>query len=311
MATKNKRSLEDGGRRERIKAAKAANAREANIAKHYFNAAPSIGNLARAAYHWYNSVPMLGGKNENGNIYTTGEPPAVGIKNFDKVLKVATLTGMMEKGLTKTKDAAKVAKAYANQAWSNFLATKNGDAYYRMSKSAETGKKAANEDFFISHTTPWEEFSGSGTDTKIGIEYLYEFPTKTFGKLEATSSKGIKTGKDVTEVGKNHLLYGNTASSKRGPVRIVNDKTAKALNIDSHIIGNVERPLKANGFYDTTPFYENIHQGNQTVIKGSKLNNAILNTDYNVYSNTPFGIQKRIHLGVKSPKIALSNLGYF
>lgn len=303
LGLKNKRELAD--------AAKKSNKRNAVIAKAYFNSTPNISNLAKAAYYWYNSVPMLGGKNENGNIYTTGEPPAVGIKNFDKVLKVATLTGMMERGLAKTKDAAKVAKAYANQAWSNFLATKNGDAYYRMSKSAETGKKAANEDFFISHTTPWEEFSGSGTDTKIGIDYLYEFPTKTFGKLEATSSKGIKTGKDITEIGKNHLLYGNTATGKREKVRVLSDKAAKALNMDSHIIGNVERPLKANGFYDTMPFYENINQGNQTVVKGSQLNNAILNTDYNVYSNTPFGIQKRIHLGVKSPKIALSNLGYF
>lgn len=298
-------------KRELAYAAKKSNKRNAAIAKAYFNSTPNISNLAKAAYYWYNSVPMLGGKNENGNIYTTGEPPAVGIKNFDKVLKVATLAGMMERGLAKTKDAAKVAKAYANQAWSNFLATKNGDAYYRMSKSAETGKRAADEEFFISHTTPWEEFSGSGTDTKIGISHLYEFPTKTFGKLEATNSKGIKTGKDVTEIGKNHLLYGNTATGKREKVRILSDKAAKSLNIDSHIIGNVERPLKANGFYDTTPFYENIHQGNQTVVKGGQLNNAILNTNYNVYSNTPFGIQKRIHLGVKSPKIGLSNLSYF
>lgn len=78
---KNKRSLEDGGRRERIKAAKAANAREANIAKQYFNAVPSIGNLARAAYHWYNSIPWLGGQNESGLILQTGEAPTPGMKN--------------------------------------------------------------------------------------------------------------------------------------------------------------------------------------------------------------------------------------
>lgn len=298
-----KRSLEDGGKRERANVAKAANARERNIAQQYLNAGPSIGNFARAAYHWYNGVPMLGGKNEDGNIYITGEPPIAGIKNFDKVLKVATLAGIMERGLAKTKNAAKVARAYANQAWSNFLTTKNGDAYYRMSKSAETGKRAADEEFFISHTTPWEEFSGRGTDTEIGVKHLYEFPTKTFGRLEATTDKGIKTGKDVTEVGKSHLLYGNTASGKRGPVRIVNDKTAKILDIDSHVIGNVERPLKSNGMYDKTPFYEDIYQGNQTVVKGSQLNDAVLNTDYKVYSQTPFGIQTRIHLGAKAPKL--------
>lgn len=291
--------------------AKRYNQRNAAIAKAYFNSTPNISNLAKAAYYWYNSVPMLGGKNEDGNIYTTGEPPAVGIENFDKIRKVSSIVNTIERGLSNPKNVHNVARAYANQNWSNFLATKNGDAYYRMSKAAETGKKASNEEFFISHTTPWEEFSGKGTDTKIGINYLYEFPTKTFGKLEATTSKGIKTGKDVTEIGKNHLLYGNTATGKRGKVRVLNDKDAKSLNMDSHIIGNIERPLKANGFYDTMPFYENIHQGNQTIVKGSQLNNAILNTEYNVYSNTPFGIQKRIHLGAKSPKIGLSNFKLF
>ena len=303
-----RRSLENAGKRERANAAKAANARERNIAKHYLNASPSIGNIARAVYHWYNSVPALGGQNENGNIMITGEPPAVGIKNFDKVIKVATLAGAMERGLSKVKNASKIVRDYANQAWSNFLATKNGDAYYRMSKTAETGKRAIDENFFISHTTPWEEFSGLGTDTNMGIKYLYEFPTKTFGKLEATTDKGFKTGKDVTEIGKNHLLYGNTASSKRGPVRIINDKTAKALNIDSHIIGNVERPLKPNGMYDKNPFYEDIYQGNQTTIKGSQLNDAVKNTDYKVYSKTPFGIQTIIHLGAKAPKLSVGGI---
>lgn len=301
--TKPKRHLDLRGKRERTNAAKAANQREAEIAKAYLNAGPSIGNLARAAYHWYNSVPTLGGQDESGNIIIKGEPPAVGIKNFGKVLKVATLAGEMERGLSKVKNASKVARAYTNQNWSNFLAAKNGDAYYRMSKTAETGKRAADENFFVSHTTPWEEFSGLGTDTEIGVNHLYEFPTKTFGRLEATTDKGLKTGKDVTEVGKSHLLYGNTASGKRGPVRIVNDNTAKVLDIDSHVIGNVERPLKANGMYDKTPFYEDIYQGNQTVVKGSQLNDAVKNTDYKVYSKTPFGIQTTIHLGVKPPKL--------
>lgn len=302
--TKPKRHLDLRGKQERADEAKSANAREKAIAEAYLNAGPNISNLANAAYHWYNSVPMLGGQDESGNIIITGEPPAVGIKNFDKVLKVATLAGAMERGLSKVKNASKVARAYANQAWSNFLATKNGDAYYRMSKTAETGKRAADENFFVSHTTPWEEFSGLGTDTEIGVKHLYEFPTKTFGRLEATTDKGLKTGKDVTEVGKNHLLYGNTASGKRGPVRIVNDETAKVLDIDSHVIGNVERPLKANGMYDKTPFYEDIYQGNQTVIKGSQLNDAVKNTDYKIYSKTPFGIQTTIHLGAKAPKLS-------
>ena len=55
-----RRSLESAGKRERANAAKAANARERNIAQQYLNAGPNIINLAKAAYHWYNSVPLLG-----------------------------------------------------------------------------------------------------------------------------------------------------------------------------------------------------------------------------------------------------------
>lgn len=73
--TKPKRHLDLRGKQERAAEAKAANQREAGIAKAYLNAGPSIGNLARAAYHWYNSVPMLGGQNESGNIVITGEAP--------------------------------------------------------------------------------------------------------------------------------------------------------------------------------------------------------------------------------------------
>lgn len=78
--SKPKRSLEDGGRRERANAAKAANARERNIAQQYLNAGPSIGNLARAAYHWWNSVPMLGGQDESGNILIKGDAPSPSYK---------------------------------------------------------------------------------------------------------------------------------------------------------------------------------------------------------------------------------------
>lgn len=87
MANKNKRSLENAGKRERANAAKTANARERNIAKHYLNAGPNIINLARAAYHWYNSVPWLGGQNENGLILQTGEAPVPGIRNPKSILK--------------------------------------------------------------------------------------------------------------------------------------------------------------------------------------------------------------------------------
>ena len=76
-----RRSLEDAGKRERANAAKAANARERNIAKNYLNAGPNIINLAKAAYHWWNSVPMLGGQNENGLIIFEGDVPTPGMRN--------------------------------------------------------------------------------------------------------------------------------------------------------------------------------------------------------------------------------------
>lgn len=66
---------------------KQANARERNIAKAYLEAGPNIVNLAKAAYHWYNSVPWLGGKDENGNIYVTGEAPTPGMRNPKNIVK--------------------------------------------------------------------------------------------------------------------------------------------------------------------------------------------------------------------------------
>lgn len=84
-----KRSLEDSGRRERANVAKAANARERNIAQQYLNAGPNIGNLARAVYHWYNSVPMLGGQDEQGNIVITGDAPSPGMRSTKDAIKTA------------------------------------------------------------------------------------------------------------------------------------------------------------------------------------------------------------------------------
>jgi len=88
-----RRSLEDAGKRERANAAKAANARERNIAQQYLNAGPSIGNLARAAYHWYNSVPMLGGQNENGLIIIKGDVPTPGMRSSKAIAQsIKTIT---------------------------------------------------------------------------------------------------------------------------------------------------------------------------------------------------------------------------
>lgn len=80
---------------------KASNARERQIAKQYLQSGPSIQNLYNAFTHWYNSIPFLGGQPETGNVYITGTPPAVGIKNLEKVYKVAKVAGELNKAISK------------------------------------------------------------------------------------------------------------------------------------------------------------------------------------------------------------------
>ena len=187
-------------------------------------------------------------------------------------------------------------KAFRNEEWSNFLSTRNGDNYYRLvDKSRES--YAPKEKYFISHTTPWEEFSGLGTRETIGTDRLYEFPTKTFGTLRSSTSRGLPTEFDVTEMGRQHLLYGNTSSGFRGPVRVLSDKNAAILGESPFKIGIVDRPTLESGLYENMPIYEQLGMGNQTVLKGSTLKRAINDATYNMFERTPFGITKTIHLG--------------
>ena len=191
-----------------------------------------------------------------------------------------------------------VNRLFRNKEWSNFLSTRNGDAYYRMQRTpgtVSTNISGDNGGYFISHTTPWEEFSGLGTSDGIGMNVLYEFPTQTFGSLKSSNDKGYHGIDDIIEMGKKHLLYGNTSSGKRGFVRIVDDETAEILNMDPYVIGVSDRPLTAKGYYDTRPAYEDIRQSNQTTISPETLNGAILNTDYNMFQYSPDGIIKSKH----------------
>lgn len=195
-----------------------------------------------------------------------------------------------------TKRMPSVNSAFRNEEWSNFLSTRNGDNYYRLvdkSKEAYSPK----EKYFISHTTPWEEFSGLGTRETIGTDKLYEFPTEVFGKLRSSTSRGLPTEFDVTEMGRKHLLYGNTSSGMRGPVRVLSDKNAAAIGESPFKIGVIERPTLENGFYDSSPVYEELGMGNQTVLKGSTLERNINDSTYNIFERTPFGILKTLHIG--------------
>ena len=188
-----------------------------------------------------------------------------------------------------------VNNAFRNSEWSNFLSTRNGDNYYRM-VNPKIERYSPKEKYFLSHTTPWEEFSGGGTESPIGTTKLYEFPTSTFGRLRSTTSKGIPTEYDVTELGKQHLLYGNTASGVRGPVRLMSDANAKFLGESAFGIRPVERPLTKNGLFDANPDFENIHMGNQTALKGRTIKRALNESTYNIFENSPFGIIKTIHV---------------
>ena len=188
-----------------------------------------------------------------------------------------------------------VNNAFRNSEWSNFLSTRNGDNYYRM-VNPKIERYSPKEKYFLSHTTPWEEFSGGGTELPIGTTKLYEFPTSTFGRLRSTTSKCIPTEYDVTELGRQHLLYGNTASGVRGPVRLMSDANAKFLGESAFGIRPVERPLTKNGLFDANPDFENIHMGNQTVLKGRTIERALNESTYNIFENSPFGIIKTIHV---------------
>ena len=199
-------------------------------------------------------------------------------------------------------------KAFRDEEWANFLATRNGDNYYRMVNRASEAEKgySPSENYFVSHTTPWEEFAGvRGTENAdlIGKDLpefhnrLYEFPTKTFGKRRSSSWEGVFGDTDVDVMGRNHLYYGDTSSGVRGPVRVISDKNAEYLGISPYKIGVAERPLTTNGFYDKNPIYEDIHMGNQTVINGSDLTKASRETTYNIFDKTPFGIQRTLFIG--------------
>lgn len=186
-----------------------------------------------------------------------------------------------------SKLAEAVSKRFRNSEWSNFLATKNSDSYFRIAKGYELSPRNLDEQLFVSHTTPWEEFSGLGTSDPIGAKTLYEFPTNTFGIRKATNYRGIPGDVNVTEYGKKHLLYGNTSSGARDNVRILSDKDAKLLDMDPYIIGVKDRPLKSNGLYETRPVYDDIYLGNQTTVSKNELRDAILNGGYDKYDYDP------------------------
>ena len=188
----------------------------------------------------------------------------------------------------------KVYKETLQSQYHNFLKTINGDNYYRLAPSHKINYKITDpeEKLFVSHTTPWEEFSNS--------DYaLLEFPTKTFGSRKATNYKGTPGDIDVEKMGEMHLNYGRFSSGKRGEVplndlqRLNQDYAIKINNLESIYDNVIDRPLK-NGYYDHLPIYEDFHFGNQTTITAKEYNDALHKTNYTKYELTPYGIQKTL-----------------
>lgn len=225
----------------------------------------------------------------------------------------------------------KASQLWRNQEYNNFLNTINGNNYYELVQSTAERPKVyyPNEEYFISHTTPWAEFAETGnipstakTDAAI-LNYdmdpayfinaknkLYEFPHKTFGDLKAT---GAKLGEykqifdeSVQDLGRLHLKYGNLSSGPRGEVPTMGNLP----NTYRQGWGLTERPLLKTsaypeGIYDYSPIYENIFRGPQTIIRGDKLIDALLHSNYNIYERTPNGVQRILFLG--KPKMQLSH----
>lgn len=207
-----------------------------------------------------------------------------------------------------SKNINKATQAFRNSEWSNFLSTRNGDNYYRMAKSSKLPDTSIEgEKLFISHTTPWEEFSGLGTSEPLGTKTLYEFPTKTFGVKKASNYRGVLGDADVTQRGQQHLQFGNTASGHRGKVQLLSEQQAEIIGMDPYTIGISSRPLDKRGFYDTSPDYENIYQGNQTVITSQELKDVMLNSSYNQFEYSPNGIIKKVYNPLKQQKRLIQN----
>lgn len=183
-----------------------------------------------------------------------------------------------------------------NKEWNNFLNGINGDNYYRLQKKKGADSYMDDEKLYVSHTTPWEEFIPEGSEASAH-NVLYELPTSLLGRRRGSNHKGAIGDRMVDEIGFDHLMYGNRSSGRRDFVRVIDDENANKLGMDPFIIGISDRPLTNRGFYNNNPYYENVLQGNQTVIEGRELKDALTNGIYNLYEKTRDGIQKTVYVG--------------
>lgn len=110
-------------KQQRAKEQKVSNARERQIAKEYFRAGPSISNLYNAFVHWYNSVPFLGGYDESGNEYVTGEAPNPSMRDAKSIANGAKTLDTLYENAVKLGDRKKALKLL-DQAYNKAIKTK-------------------------------------------------------------------------------------------------------------------------------------------------------------------------------------------
>lgn len=94
-------------------------------------------------------------------------------------------------------------------------------------------------------------------------------------------------------MGYNQLHFGDNATRRVGWT------SAPRYPGESPAWGNIDRPLYYNrfgeGLYDTAPQYSNIHLGNQTVVEGRDLADALRTSTYSIYEPTPYGVQRTLY----------------
>lgn len=205
--TKPKRSLEDAGKQERIEIAKAYNDREINIAKALMNT-PTIPNLVKAAYHYYNGTPGLGGQNEDGNIYITGEAPVVGGAN-----KARNALEALQ--MIKAMKAAKAAKAAKTAKAAKVTRVMSDEHKAKLSAAGVAAAKAKR----ASMTT--EELAKQNSDRVAKIKSTWE--AKHSNNWQHTDNSGAFTSQELIETGLGKEDLSRHIITKRGGNRWVPD----------------------------------------------------------------------------------------
>ena len=246
---KNKRSLEYAGKRERVNAAKAANARERNIAKNYLNAGPNIINLAKAAYHWWNSVPMLGGQNESGLDLQTGVAPDTSIKNYTALINYLNKA----KSLQKVINTDRFVTFLSNRIGKSIKRvpikeTKIGDIYSDgYSYVDDTGKEIAHiagnkegKNVFVESSYVDPEFRSQG----IGKQMYFDFNKQIFDKFGTTLHSSPYQHQMTLETSPGSGVFISPSSKLWRGLKTNNIATIQGQGLDKYYVMDVPSNIK-------------------------------------------------------------------